>query len=46
MMLAYIVSSYDVKLEDNSSPPRNIYWDLNIASDPTARMMLRKRTDN
>lgn len=46
MMLAYIVSSYDVKLEDDSSPPGNVYWDLNIVADPVARIMFRKRTDN
>lgn len=46
MMLGYIVLSYDVKLEDDSSPPGNVYWDLNIVADPVARIMFRKRTDN
>ena len=45
-MLAYIVSVYDLKLEDTSSPPKNVHWELNILADPIARIMLRKRTNN
>ena len=45
-MFAYIVSLYDVKLEDTSPPPKNVYWELNILADPIARIMFRKRTDN
>ncbi|KAL4076426.1 cytochrome P450 [Scleroderma citrinum] len=44
-MLAYIVASYDVKLEDDSSP-KNIHWELNVVADPVARVMFRKRTGN
>ncbi|KAI6032208.1 hypothetical protein BKA83DRAFT_4210952, partial [Pisolithus microcarpus] len=45
-MLAYILTSYDIKFEGRVSRPSIIHWDLNVIADPTARVMFRKRTCN
>ncbi|KAI6042748.1 cytochrome P450 [Pisolithus marmoratus] len=46
IMLAHILTSYDVKFEDRVSRPTSIHWDLNIIADPTVRVMFRRRADN
>ncbi|KIJ06028.1 hypothetical protein PAXINDRAFT_92598, partial [Paxillus involutus ATCC 200175] len=42
-MLAHLVLTYDIKLEDNSTPPRSWYIVLHIVAHPTAKVMFRKR---
>ncbi|KAF8844228.1 cytochrome P450 [Paxillus ammoniavirescens] len=42
-MLAHVVLSYDVKLEDNATRPRSLHIGTHIAAHPTARVMFRKR---
>ncbi|KAG8217979.1 cytochrome P450 [Butyriboletus roseoflavus] len=42
-MLAHLVLSYDVKLEDNATRPRNLRIGTAISANPTARIMLRRR---
>ncbi|KIK97710.1 hypothetical protein PAXRUDRAFT_198861 [Paxillus rubicundulus Ve08.2h10] len=42
-MLAHVVLSYDVKLEDNATPPRSLHIGNAIAAHPTAKVMFRKR---
>ncbi|KAF9235145.1 cytochrome P450 [Melanogaster broomeanus] len=41
-MLAHIVVSYDIKLEDNIRPPSS-YTDIAIMANPRAKVMFRKR---
>ncbi|KAG6329563.1 hypothetical protein ID866_9526, partial [Astraeus odoratus] len=45
MMLAYIVLSFDVKLDASGLPPRNLVTGWAIEADPKARVMFRKRSD-
>ncbi|KAG6329900.1 hypothetical protein ID866_9189 [Astraeus odoratus] len=42
-MLAHIVASYDIKLEDNSPPPNNTHFQVFVVVDPVAKIMFRKR---
>ncbi|KAF8844182.1 cytochrome P450 [Paxillus ammoniavirescens] len=42
-MLAHVVLSYDIKLEDNATCPRSLHIGSAIAAHPTARVMFRKR---
>jgi hypothetical protein len=42
-MLAHVVLSYDVKLEDNATRPQSLHSGIHIAAHPTARVMFRKR---
>ncbi|KIK79214.1 hypothetical protein PAXRUDRAFT_161911 [Paxillus rubicundulus Ve08.2h10] len=42
-MLAHVVSSYDIKLEDNATRPRNLHVGIHIVAHPTAKVMFRKR---
>ncbi|KAI6100119.1 hypothetical protein F5141DRAFT_990354, partial [Pisolithus sp. B1] len=42
-MLANILMSYDVKLEDRASRPTNIWLGLNVITYPTVMVMFRKR---
>ncbi|KIJ13840.1 hypothetical protein PAXINDRAFT_80216 [Paxillus involutus ATCC 200175] len=42
-MLAHVVLSYDVKLEDNATRPQSLRSGIHIAAHPTARVMFRKR---
>ncbi|KAF8844183.1 cytochrome P450 [Paxillus ammoniavirescens] len=42
-MLAHIVLSYDIKLEDNAIRPRSLHFASTIAAHPTAKVMFRKR---
>lgn len=44
-MLAHIILSYDMKLEDNATPPRSIYHGTTILANPTAKIMFRRRID-
>ncbi|KIJ13827.1 hypothetical protein PAXINDRAFT_13375 [Paxillus involutus ATCC 200175] len=42
-MLAHVVTSYDIKLEDNATRPRNFHIGIHIVAHPTAKVMFRKR---
>ncbi|KAI6124825.1 cytochrome P450 [Pisolithus croceorrhizus] len=42
-MLAHIVVSYDVKLEDDKSRPQSLRVGRSIVPNPTAKVMFRKR---
>ncbi|KAI6167613.1 cytochrome P450 [Pisolithus thermaeus] len=42
-MLAYVLISYDVKLEGRNTRPSSIKWDIGVMPDPTVRVMFRKR---
>ncbi|KIJ13791.1 hypothetical protein PAXINDRAFT_80408 [Paxillus involutus ATCC 200175] len=42
-MLAHVVLSYDIKLEDNATRPRSLHIGGTISAHPTARVMFRKR---
>ncbi|KAF8844224.1 cytochrome P450, partial [Paxillus ammoniavirescens] len=42
-MLAWIVLSYDVKLEDGATRPSSLYIASAIAAHPTAKVMFRRR---
>jgi len=44
-MLAHIILSYDMKLEDNATPPRSKYRGTTILANPTAKIMFRRRID-
>ncbi|KIK72082.1 hypothetical protein PAXRUDRAFT_662300 [Paxillus rubicundulus Ve08.2h10] len=43
LMLAHVVSSYDVKLEDGATRPRGLHNGIHIATHPSARVLFRKR---
>lgn len=43
-MLAHIVTTYDVKLEENTTRPRCLYIGSVIAPNSTAKVMFRKRS--
>ncbi|KAG6331576.1 hypothetical protein ID866_7513 [Astraeus odoratus] len=45
MMLAYIVLSFDVKLDASDPYPRDLVIGSSIVADPKARVMFRKRSD-
>ncbi|KAI5993444.1 hypothetical protein EDD15DRAFT_2437996 [Pisolithus albus] len=45
-MLAFIIMSYDVKFEGRIFRPTSIRWNLNVITDPTLRVMFRKRICN
>ncbi|KIJ13842.1 hypothetical protein PAXINDRAFT_80222 [Paxillus involutus ATCC 200175] len=42
-MLAHVVLSYDIKLEDNTTRPCNLHVGIHIVAHPTAKVMFRKR---
>ena len=42
-MLAHVVVTYDVKLEDNAARPRSLYIDPAILADPSAKVLFGKR---
>ncbi|KIJ13789.1 hypothetical protein PAXINDRAFT_80392 [Paxillus involutus ATCC 200175] len=42
-MLAHVVLSYDVKLEDDATRPRSLHVGSSIVAHPTAKVMFRKR---
>ncbi|KAG9310086.1 cytochrome P450 [Chiua virens] len=42
-MLAHVVATYDVKLEDNQARPKEIRFGVDIAADQSASVMFRKR---
>ncbi|KIK81320.1 hypothetical protein PAXRUDRAFT_15298 [Paxillus rubicundulus Ve08.2h10] len=42
-MLAHIVLSYDIKLEDADTRPQSLHIGINIVAHPTAKVMFRKR---
>ena len=44
-MLAHIVVTYDVKLEDNMERPRSWRFGTSIIADPHAKVLFRKRVD-
>ncbi|KAF8554882.1 hypothetical protein OG21DRAFT_1012740 [Imleria badia] len=43
MMLAHIVTMYDIKLEENTTCPRSLHIGNLIGVNPTAKAMFRKR---
>ncbi|KAF8844252.1 cytochrome P450 [Paxillus ammoniavirescens] len=43
IMLAHVVVSYDIKLEDNATRPRSLHRGIHIVAHPTAKVMFRKR---
>ncbi|KAG6330153.1 hypothetical protein ID866_8937 [Astraeus odoratus] len=45
MLLAHVVSSFDVKLDESRPPPKNLVLGHGIVADPKARVMFRKRSD-
>ncbi|KAF9225200.1 cytochrome P450 [Gyrodon lividus] len=44
-MLAHVVVSYDIKLEDNATRPQSLYVGSSIRAHPTAKVMFRRRAD-
>ncbi|KAF8833162.1 cytochrome P450 [Paxillus ammoniavirescens] len=42
-MLAHVVLSYDIKLEDNATRPRSWSMGVHIVAHPTAKVVFRKR---
>ncbi|KIJ05876.1 hypothetical protein PAXINDRAFT_20895 [Paxillus involutus ATCC 200175] len=42
-MLAHVVLSYDIKLEDTDTRPRSVHIGIHIVAHPTAKVMFRKR---
>lgn len=47
IILARIVSSYDLKLDDNASAPsKSVEFGVFIGPDPTTTILLRKRSFN
>ncbi|KIJ21175.1 hypothetical protein PAXINDRAFT_65823 [Paxillus involutus ATCC 200175] len=42
-MLAHVVLSYDIKLEDNTTPPRSLHIGVYTVAHPTANVMFRRR---
>ncbi|KAF8546289.1 cytochrome P450, partial [Imleria badia] len=43
IMLAHIVTAYDIKLEENTTRPRRLHIGNSIGANPTAKVMFRKR---
>ena len=44
-MLAHIVTTYDVKLEDSAMRPRSLHFGTSIMPDPHAKVLFRRRID-
>ena len=44
-MLAHIVMTYDIKLEDNTERPHSWLFGLSILPNPYAKVLFRKRVD-
>ncbi|KIK94711.1 hypothetical protein PAXRUDRAFT_429265 [Paxillus rubicundulus Ve08.2h10] len=42
-MLAHVVLSYDIKLEDTATRPRSWHFGVNIVAHPTAKVAFRRR---
>ncbi|KAF9244074.1 cytochrome P450 [Melanogaster broomeanus] len=42
-MLAHVVTSYDIKLENSAKPPQNLRVGIAIAANVSAKVMFRKR---
>ena len=42
-MLAHVVVTYDVKLEDNTARPPSLIYGPVILADPRAQVLFRKR---
>ncbi|KAF9244075.1 cytochrome P450 [Melanogaster broomeanus] len=42
-MLAHVVTSYDIKLENSAKPPQNLRIGIAIAANTSAKVMFRKR---
>ncbi|KAI6039636.1 cytochrome P450 [Pisolithus marmoratus] len=45
-MLAHVVISYDIKFLERNTRPISTRWDIGVMSDPTVRVMFRKRTND
>lgn len=44
-MLAHIVVTYDLKLEDNAARPQALHLVTSNIPDPSAKVMFRRRVD-
>ena len=44
-MLAHVVVTYDVKLEDTATPPRTLHIGTTLIPDPSAKVVFRRRVD-
>ena len=44
-MLAHIVVTYDIRLDDDAICPRQLRYGTGIRANPTARVQFRKRVD-
>lgn len=42
-MLAHVVVTYDIKLEDNATRPRSLHFGTSILVDSCAEVLFRKR---
>ena len=43
-LLAYLVVSYDFKIEGDGPRPSNVYFAESVVPNPTAKVMFRKRS--
>ena len=44
-MLAHVVVTYDVKLEENTNRPQTVSIGTAMTPDPNAKVMFRRRAD-
>ena len=44
-MLAHMVVTYDIKLEDGATHPHSVCYGATIVADPHASVLFRKRVD-
>lgn len=44
-MLAHVVVTYDIKMEDNMTRPETLRIGTSTVPDPSAKVMFRKRAD-
>ena len=44
-MLAHIVTTYDVKLEDGATRPRSLHFGTSIMPNPRAKVLFRRGVD-
>ena len=44
-MMAHIVMTYDIKLEDNAIRPRSLQFSTSAIANPYAKVVFRKRVN-
>jgi cytochrome P450 len=44
-MLAHIVMTYDIELENGATRPRSLRFSTSILPDPRAKVLFRRRAD-